>query len=80
MLRTAGVGSGIGIGIGIGVGVGVGIGIVLALTLTGRQVYEEISPAVCSVLQGQYVCVMAYGQTGAGKTVTLPLTLTLSLT
>ena len=36
-----------------------------------RQVYDEISPAVCGVLQGQYVCVMAYGQTGAGKTFTM---------
>jgi len=76
LLRTAGV--------GLGIGVGIGIGIVLTLTLSGllplplplslcgRQVYEELSPAVCGVLQGQYVCVMAYGQTGAGKTVTLP--------
>ena len=38
---------------------------------SGRQVYDEISPAVCGVLQGQYVCVMAYGQTGAGKTFTM---------
>ena len=38
---------------------------------TTNQVYEEISPAVCGVLQGQYVCVMAYGQTGAGKTYTM---------
>ena len=36
--------------------------------------YEEISPAVCGVLQGQYVCVMAYGQTGAGKTFTMQVT------
>ena len=36
-----------------------------------HQVYEELSPAVCGVLQGQYVCVMAYGQTGAGKTFTM---------
>ena len=30
--------------------------------------YTAAEPAVTSVLQGQYVCVMAYGQTGAGKT------------
>ena len=30
--------------------------------------YTATEPAVASVLQGQYVCVMAYGQTGAGKT------------
>jgi kinesin family protein C2/C3 len=36
-----------------------------------QDLYDEISPAVCGVLQGQYVCVMAYGQTGAGKTWTM---------
>ena len=36
-----------------------------------QALYEEISPAVASVLSGQYVCVMAYGQTGAGKTYTM---------
>ena len=36
-----------------------------------RALYEEISPAVASVLGGQYVCVLAYGQTGAGKTYTM---------
>ena len=44
---------------------------VLGADCGGRQVYEEVSPAVASVLQGQYVCVMAYGQTGAGKTFTM---------
>ena len=29
------------------------------------------SAAVSSVLAGQYVCIMAYGQTGAGKTGTM---------
>ena len=38
---------------------------------TQQQLYEEVSPAVASVLSGQYVCVMAYGQTGAGKTFTM---------
>ena len=40
-------------------------------TCDAARVYEEVSPAVASVLQGQYVCVMAYGQTGAGKTFTM---------
>ena len=36
-----------------------------------HELYEEVSPAVASVLSGQYVCIMAYGQTGAGKTWTM---------
>ena len=38
---------------------------------TQAQLYDEVSPAVSSVLNGQFVCVMAYGQTGAGKTFTM---------
>ena len=38
---------------------------------TTQQLYDEVSPAITSVLQGQYVCVMAYGQTGAGKSYTM---------
>ena len=38
---------------------------------TQAELYEEVSPAIASVLSGQYVCVMAYGQTGAGKTYTM---------
>ena len=43
----------------------------LGETASQAALYDEASPAVCSVLQGQYVCVMAYGQTGAGKTFTM---------
>jgi len=44
---------------------------VFGVHATQQALYEEISPAVSSVLAGQYVCVMAYGQTGAGKTHTM---------
>ena len=37
---------------------------VLGADESQRQLYSEASPAVTSVLQGQYVCIMAYGQTG----------------
>ncbi|OQR96191.1 kinesin [Thraustotheca clavata] len=35
---------------------------------TQEQVYEHIDPLVGSVMDGYNACVMAYGQTGAGKT------------
>ncbi|CAE7786103.1 KIN14F [Symbiodinium sp. CCMP2592] len=36
-----------------------------------RDLYEEVEPLIPGVLQGIHVCILAYGQTGAGKTYTL---------
>ena len=38
---------------------------------TQGQVYEELSPLVCGILDGFNVCIFAYGQTGSGKTFTM---------
>eukprot|EP00227_Mantoniella_beaufortii_P010987 CAMPEP_0197583194 /NCGR_PEP_ID=MMETSP1326-20131121/6188_1 /TAXON_ID=1155430 /ORGANISM="Genus nov. species nov., Strain RCC2288" /LENGTH=828 /DNA_ID=CAMNT_0043147379 /DNA_START=88 /DNA_END=2570 /DNA_ORIENTATION=+ len=38
---------------------------------TQGQVYEELSPLVCGILDGYNVCIFAYGQTGSGKTFTM---------
>lgn len=35
------------------------------------DVFEEINPAVKSVMNGHKVCILAYGQTGSGKTFTM---------
>jgi kinesin family protein C2/C3 len=35
---------------------------------TQEEVYEQVSPLVCSVLEGYHACIFAYGQTGSGKT------------
>jgi kinesin family protein C2/C3 len=38
---------------------------------TQGQVYDELSPLVCGILDGYNVCIFAYGQTGSGKTHTM---------
>lgn len=35
------------------------------------QVFEDTEPLITSVLDGYNVCILAYGQTGAGKTYTM---------
>merc|ERR1711898_9803 len=36
-----------------------------------EDIYSETRPLITSVLDGYNVCIMAYGQTGAGKTWTM---------
>lgn len=38
---------------------------------TQAQVFEDTEPLITSVLDGFNVCILAYGQTGAGKTFTM---------
>ena len=40
-------------------------------TASQQDVFEDVSDVVKSVLDGQKVCVFAYGQTGTGKTFTM---------
>lgn len=44
---------------------------VFGLGATQAEVYEEVAPIVGSVLDGYNGCVLAFGQTGAGKTHTM---------
>ena len=36
-----------------------------------QEVFEDVKDVVRSVIDGQKVCIFAYGQTGAGKTYTM---------
>lgn len=36
-----------------------------------EEVFNEVKPLVCSVLDGFNVCIFAYGQTGSGKSYTM---------
>ena len=44
---------------------------VLAPNVEQHQVYSQVEPIVCSVLQGFNATIFAYGQTGSGKTYTM---------
>ena len=36
-----------------------------------ENVFEEVSPLICSGMDGYKICIFAYGQTGSGKTYTM---------
>lgn len=49
-----------------------GQGKLLRVFLTfSEEVFNEVKPLVCSVLDGFNVCIFAYGQTGSGKSYTM---------
>ena len=44
---------------------------VLGLDSSQEDAFEEVAPLVHSALDGYNACIVAYGQTGAGKTFTM---------